>query len=283
MAGRNQEILLVIDELADMLAQQTSRGQSLLAAELEELAVRHARNYGVNLAIAIQSLSSVEPGIQNVLMQMGTQIVGRIANPDDALTIAKQLLVFDPMRIKKVENVWFGMQEAIGYGQHVTKPTIIDQRTVEYTSDEQFLILADHLKQLQRFEFMLRTATAEGNISHKVREVSIANDDRDQYPDEAYLAYVRSYLRYEKGVPVQELLDEIAQRRAPTQLERKPKKKTENTSEKKALPIDGTIGDAHDGDAHHSVPRRTTTTGTTPATPENRTPPPADDEDDYFR
>jgi DNA helicase HerA-like ATPase len=282
MAGRGQEMLLVIDELADMLAQKTSTGQSLLAADLEELSVRHARNYGVNLAVALQSLASVEPAIQNVLHQLGTQIIGRIANPDDALTIAKQLLIYDPYRVKKVENVWMGLSEALGYGQHGTKPTVIDERMVEFTSDEQFLIFADHLKQLPRFTFIVRTATGEGTITHTVRKMTIANLDAGQFPVEPYLAYVRGLLRQAHGVPVAELLAHIDQRRPAVPLEPKPVKRKATPPTPTPLPPHGTLGENHDGPASHSLPGPPSPTAATPE-PEAAQTPPADDESVVFR
>jgi len=150
-----------------------------------------------------------------------------------------------------------GLSEGMGYGQHVTRPTIIDERTVEFSSDEQYIIFADHLKQLFCFEFLVRTATAEGKVNPQVRQLSIAALDPDQHPDEPYIASIRACLRYTSGVPVQELLDEIHQRRpeAPREQKRAPKKETK--SNEKPLAPNGTMNgaSAHDGTHPSPAPR----------------------------
>ncbi len=266
MAGRAQPITLIIDELADMLSQQDGNGRSLLAQDLEELAARHARNYGVNLVLALQSLSSVEPGVQNVLLQLGTMVAGRIANHEDALIIAKNLLIYDPYLIKKIENVWMGMAESLRngttpppFGPDRSIPTVIDTRTVEFTLEEQLTMFADQLKQLQRFEFLVRAATGEGKINHQVRELSLAHEDEGQYPDESYIAYFRQCLRQACGIPVKELLDEINQRRPAVQLDQKPpKKKADKPKEKARSAHDTMNGDAAHDTQSHSLPRATT-------------------------
>jgi hypothetical protein len=235
MAGRGNEILFVIDELADMLAQHNSTGQSLLAADMEELATRHARNYGVNLTVALQSLSSVGPDMQNVLMQLGSTVVGRIANAEDAMTLAKHLHAYIPLLRKKTEVTAFA------------------EHSVEYTANEQYTLAADQLKQLEPFEFIVRLATAEGTIEPGVRKMSIANLDPGQYPDETYMAYIRACLRQAHGVPLTELLAEIHGRRPSVLAQpahRKPAKGKAG-KENKLLPQDGTIGDT----AHESTRR----------------------------
>jgi hypothetical protein len=241
-----------------------------LAEDLEELVAVLSRNYGVNTVISHQNLSQLEPRIQNVLLQMGTQVIGRVVNPEDALLLAKSLLAFDPQRVKKWETQWMALPEGTAWflepqGKHFngqpyqplserTIPFAVDVKTTEYTADEQYILLADQIKALPRFAFFVKTATTEGTISKQVRRLSIEHFDAGQYPHEPTIAYVRSCLRHTCGVPVEQLLAEIAQRRPPAQSEPAQAKPKANAPKPKPLPKDGTIpGDAAHVTANHAL------------------------------
>jgi hypothetical protein len=83
---------------------------------------------------------------------------------------------------------------------------------VEYTPEEQLLLVANRLRELHRFEFLVRTATREGDMTGRLRQMSIANLDRNQFPDYALVAEVERRLMARDGVPVQALLAEITAR-----------------------------------------------------------------------
>ncbi len=89
-----------------------------MAEDIEELVAVLARNYGVNVVIAHQNLSQVDEKINNVLMQMGTQMIGHLANPDDALYLARQFFHYEPYRVKKREPVWMNLEQPGSYGQN---------------------------------------------------------------------------------------------------------------------------------------------------------------------
>ncbi len=205
MTGRGQELLFVIDEVTQLLGQRTMSGQSILAEDLEELVAVLARNYGMNAVIAHQNLSQVDERIRNVLMQMGTQIVGAIANPDDALLLARQFVPYNPKLVKKREPVWMGLSAHDLSGSY-TQPTIIDYTTKEFTPDEQQLLAAARFQQMKRFQFLVRAAESEGNIAGHLRRISIERLDYAQYPQSAELARVRAFLRQKSGVPLETLL-----------------------------------------------------------------------------
>lgn len=240
MAGRGSEITFIIDEMSQMLAQHASTGDSLLAADLEELVAVLARNYGVNVIMSHQNLSQLEPRIQNVLLQMGTQIIGRVAG-EDALALAKAILEFQPLRVKKYETQWMPLKEGAAWaldphGRNIngepyhpmsdrTIPFPVDTKTTEYSAEEQYTMLSDVIRHhLDRFEFLVLPATAEGTVSSQVRRMTLKRFDTGQWPDEPYLASIRACLRYSCGVQVDQLLTEINQRRAPQHLEVPPSK-----------------------------------------------------------
>lgn len=210
-AGHNQPVGFVIDEVTQLLGYGTAE-QSLLAEDIEELASVIARNYGIWLTISHQSLAQVHERIRNVLMQMGTQVLGVTPNPDDALYLAKQFVRYDPFLLKKKEPIWMGVAnpEAI---DPISRPKIIDWRTVEYSADEQFLLTAHRFRSLGRFRFLVRIARGEGDIRGELRRMSIANLDVNQFPDHRLVAEAERRLLHRDGRLQAEILQEIRARR----------------------------------------------------------------------
>jgi hypothetical protein len=155
---------------------------------------------------------------------MGTQIIGRVANPEDAHTLADALLTYNPYFVKAWEPIWMNVSE--GFRIPAT-PTVIDHRPIYFTHEEQLRMVADRIKALDRFYFMVTRPQEEGKKAAGVDVVTSENLDADQYPDPDYIASVRALLRQAYGVPVAELLKEIEQRKPA--LSGEPKKKTNKT------------------------------------------------------
>lgn len=216
MGGRGNEVMLIIDEITDMLNQRTKEGQSILAGDLEELITRHGRQFGVNVVVAHQNLTQIDERIQNVLMQMGTQLIGVTKNPDDALRIARQFLLYNPYWVKKTENVWMSVDPLL-LGQFssnysVPVPTVIDHRFIEFSPDEQTVMLANKLQSLGRFRFLAQVARGEGEMTGALETISIARLDQNLYPNKDVLTPLRRMLAKRDGVPVETLLAEIRAR-----------------------------------------------------------------------
>lgn len=212
--GRGSEVFFIIDEITQLLGPPTGSGTSILAQDLNGLLAVLGRGYGVNVVVAHQNLSQVDPSVRNILSQCGNQIIGNITNPDDALYLARQFLRYDPFAEKKREPVWMSVPQAsvhdtlLGYSM----PEIIDERTVEYSPEEQLLLLAEKFR-LRRFEFLVRPASGEGMISNKLYRMSIARLDAGQYPDAEAVQEVLAHLRRKDGIPIEVLLAEIHGRR----------------------------------------------------------------------
>ena len=185
------------------------------------------RNYGVNVVIAHQNLSQVDERIRNILMQCGTQIIGLVSNPDDALFLARQFLRYDPKAVKKQEPIWMSVAQFTQSGalEGYSMPTIIDQRNVEFTPEEQLLRAMEQFR-LPRFQFLVRPATAEGTVANRLYRTSIENLDAGQYPDAQQVNQVLAYLRQKSGIAVEQVLAEIRQRRTAKEEARKRPMKT---------------------------------------------------------
>lgn len=214
MAGRGREIFFLIDEVTQLLGFRTGEGNSVLAEDLEELVAVLGRNYGVNVVIAHQNLSQVDERIRNILMQLGTQVIGRIDNPDDRYFLARYLFRYDPYWVKKQEPIWMNLQQFDEYGlyEQISLPEIQDYRDVEFTPEEQ-LLKAMEMFHLPRFQFWMRPALAEGTISQRLYRLSIERMDAGQYPDDAQVADVLKLLRQKCGLPLDTILEEIRARR----------------------------------------------------------------------
>src|SRR5262249_7687774 len=146
------------------------------------------------------------------LLQLGTQIIGNVQNPDDALYLARQFHRYNPTHVRKTEPVWMNVQE--GFGRETYSiPRIIDERTTEFTADEEFFGAADGIRTLPKFHFLVRPALGEGNLTGALRRVSLERLDVGLYPDDEQIAEVRRHLRRRDGIAVETLLANIANRR----------------------------------------------------------------------
>jgi hypothetical protein len=227
MAGRDREVLLIIDEISAMLGQRTQDGRSILAEDLQELVAVYGRGYGVNTVIAHQSLFQLDERIQDILMGMGNQIIGQLSAPADAARVAQQFMRYDPCKVKKIENVWHSIHPpailSFFGGPEYPYPKVIDQRTVEFTPEEQMLAWVNKILDLDRFQFLTQIATGEGGKKAPAQKISIANLDKHQYPQEAILAPLRQALTRRDGLPLDKLCTEIQTNRLAIMLEKTPK------------------------------------------------------------
>lgn len=213
-AGRGQEVFLFIDEVTQLLAGQTGDGHSILAEDLNELLAVLARGFACNVVVAHQNLTQVSEAVRDILSQCGNQIIGNITNPDDAYYLARQFFRYDPYAEKKREPVWMSVMQTseTGIPLDYSWPKVIDYKSVEFTADEQLYALMDKFRQ-RRFRFLVRPASAEGNISNKLYRMSIERIDEGEYPDASKVQEVLGFLRQKDGIPIETLLAEIASRR----------------------------------------------------------------------
>jgi hypothetical protein len=89
--------------------------------------------------------------------------------------------------------------------------------------EEQREILANRIKQLELFRFLLRPAIAEGDIGSEVQSFSLRTDDRDpmtgeyHFPDQEIMARLRLLLAPQSGIPIAAILKEQEARRLSVQ------------------------------------------------------------------
>lgn len=197
--GRHRPISLIVDELTALLNTQALT-TSVFAADLDELINVIARNYMVWLTIAHQELYQLDERMQKTLLTMGTQIFGASADVDAALALARHLFPIDPYQVKRYEPVYAGV-----FGV----PEVIDHRPIEFTIEEQQYLKAYELKNQRKFRFLVRPATAEGDIHTTLYPISIEHIDHNLWVNEALVAEARACLSRRCGVPIAEVCTEI--------------------------------------------------------------------------
>jgi hypothetical protein len=202
-AGRHRPISFIIDELAALANFRASSGASLFADELEELINVFARNCMVWLTIAHQEQYQFDERIQKTLMTMGTHVFGVTSDTDAALSFARSFFRYDPFKVKRLEPMYMTSS-----GEAV----VIDERPIEYTIEEQNLLNSYIFRGLPTFHFLVRPAPGEGNITGRLRHVSIANVDRNVWVNEELVARARSLLSARVGERKDNLLAVIDRR-----------------------------------------------------------------------
>lgn len=200
--GRHTPLSVLIDEVTQVLT--ASSGDSpLLADDLDALVNVYARNAMIWLTLCHQHNWQLSPRIQKSLMSLGTQIIGVSQDPEEALTLAKQLFRYDAYKVKQYEPI---------YTSYMGSSWVIDHRSVFFTPEEQAIIKSFEIQDQERFHFLVKPAVAEGGVTGKVHHVSIERFDKGLYVNEELVAQARKLLSRRSGIPLETILAEIEAR-----------------------------------------------------------------------
>jgi len=202
-----QPLVVTIDEITYLLG-SPSQPPVALQGDLQQLIDIESRNKAVWLTIMHQELNQVHPDVRRTLMTMGNQFFGWTSDPISAMDVSGRYYDWDPSMIKKTENVWATVEGV---------SNVIDNRTSEYSIEEQQYLNSRRLLQLPRFTYLAGISREEGTPETRLRRVSIDGLDPQQYADADELAPIRRLLMERDGVSTQELLAEIARRTQTTE------------------------------------------------------------------
>ncbi|MCP4409826.1 MAG: hypothetical protein GY807_19190, partial [Gammaproteobacteria bacterium] len=200
--GRHDPLGLVIDELSQMTMYDAQSGTDMFAADLDELINVIARNYSVWCTLMHQELFQLSEKMMKTLMACGNQVFGVTADMEAALEVVQELFPYDPTQVKRYEPVYAG-----------NPPAVIDYRPVSYTVQEYYALAAQTLKQLKTFQFLVRPAPGEGNITGKPQVMQLERDV-GIWVDEERVAHIRQMLAERAGRPIDTLLAEIEARQS---------------------------------------------------------------------
>jgi hypothetical protein len=101
---------------------------------------------------------------------------------------------------------------------------MIDLNPVELTVQEQEYLAANVFKLLKPFEFLVRLAQREGDITGKIIPISLANVDKDMWINEPLVNQLRQHLSQRVGLAVSACLKAVNERQKRLTA-RKPKRK----------------------------------------------------------
>jgi hypothetical protein len=201
--GRHRPVGLIIDELTALYNFDIQAGADIFASDLDELINQIARDFRVWLTLAHQEQFQIDEKSHKTLMTMGTQVLGVTTDFEAALTMAQAFFRIDPHKVKRYERVW--MTDIFG-------PLVVDHRPVEYTVEEQDRMAATQFKDLGLFQFLVRPAKREGDLTGELVPMNIANLDRGVWVDEALVRKLRQRLSRRDGIPIETILEEIDRR-----------------------------------------------------------------------
>jgi hypothetical protein len=214
LRGRKEQPLgLIIDEFAS-LCYKVPAGENPLATLLDEFINQYIRNHHIWLTVVHQSIYQIDEQLRQTLLSLGTYVFGRAATMSEARILADVLYKRDPYVVKHWRKVW-GNELISRSGRIVgSSHVVIDHEPEFMPLDQQLELNAQRIYQQGLFEFLLRPALREGEVSQTVIPISIANTVLDtetgeyQFPDQGGVAKLRSLLAAHSGISLRTLLAE---------------------------------------------------------------------------
>jgi hypothetical protein len=178
---------------------------------------QYLRGQNIWLTVAHQSVNQIDGQVRNSLFSLGSYLFGRTGTMSEARFVADLLYKRDPYFVKYWHRVWAHEPIINSYSRSIigTNHFVIDHRLEFMSLDEQQEESAARIYELSLFEFLCRPAIREGEVSHSVIPLSIANLDRDeetgeyQFPDYDRVARFREALAAKDGIPAAAILKEL--------------------------------------------------------------------------
>jgi hypothetical protein len=214
--GRRETPLAVtIDEFSAM-AYKVTDGTNPLAVMFDEFIQQYLRGQNIWLTVSHQSIAQIDEQLRNSLFSLGTYLFGRAATMPEARILADVLYKTDPYLVKHWRKVW-GTEPITREGRFAGSVNVVIDHEPEYMPlPEQQERFAQYLTEQGLFEFLLRPAIREGEVSKAVIPISITNLDRDeetgeyQFPNYERVSLLRGALAAQSGIPAVAILKELA-------------------------------------------------------------------------
>jgi hypothetical protein len=216
--GRRETPLAVtIDEFSAM-AYKVTAGTNPLAVMLDEFIQQYLRGQNIWLTVAHQSINQIDEQVRNSLLSLGTYYMfGRAATMPEARILADVLFKRDPYLVKHWRKVWGSETIVNESGRIMGRSNVVIDHEPEFMPlEEQQERFAQAITEQGLFEFLLRPAIREGEVSQSVVPITIANLDRDadtgvyQFPNYERVSLLRGALEAQSGIPAAAILKELA-------------------------------------------------------------------------
>jgi hypothetical protein len=206
----DQPFGVIIDEFAHM-TQKVAGGTNPLAQGLDTFINVFMRQRTIWFSCAHQELYQIDEQLRNTLLSLGTYILGGTSSMESARTLADALFLRDPWWVK----YWRTIPVSVSRWASSRPKGNEDSREPEFMKlEEQTELFAQRIRNLGRFQFLLRPAIAEGHIGSGVVPLSIRHEDIDkatgkyQFPDSDLIQQLRVALAKQSGIPIARLLKE---------------------------------------------------------------------------
>jgi hypothetical protein len=210
--GRSpQPFGVVIDEFV-ALTQKVEQGENPVAVELSEFIQQYMRQHQIWLTIGLQSPLQLDAQLQQTVLSLGTYLFGQATTFDAAQLLASAMFLRDPYRVKHYR--WRSVRVS-------PREWAVQEEPEFMPLHEQRELFAQRLMKLKQFQFLLRPAKSEGEITTDVFPISIRTVDLDQetgklhFPHRELLIELRATLAARSGTPVDVLIKEQEARFAP--------------------------------------------------------------------
>jgi hypothetical protein len=194
------------------MAYKVTAGTNPLAELLDEFIQQYLRGQNIWLTVAHQSINQIDEQVRNSLLSLGTYMFGRAATMPEARILADVLFKRDPYLVKHWRKVWMSGGSLHG----LPLPAyVVDYEPEFMPLEEQQERFAQAITEQGLFEFLLRPAIREGEVSQSVVPITIANLDRDeetgeyQFPNHERVSLLRGALESQAGIPAATILKEL--------------------------------------------------------------------------
>jgi hypothetical protein len=213
---REQPFGLIIDEFV-ALTQKVLAGENPLAVELDEFIQQYMRSSQIWLTIGFQSPHQLDEHLQQTVLSLGTYLIGQAATMAGARLLADAMFLRDPFRVK---HYHLNFPPVPHWARGKLEAYLPIEEPVYLPLEEQTELFANRIRQLKQYQFLVRPAVSEGEISTNVFPISIRTVTHDpvtgeqQFPERERITEIRAILAAKSGRPVRELIQEQEQHRA---------------------------------------------------------------------
>jgi hypothetical protein len=206
-------ISVVIDEFATLMPSLSEAGELIWTDDLNKLLQRKMRHKNLWLTIAHQEMSraQIPDAISDLLLGMGTQIIGRTDEINSALKLARQFFPIDPYKVKRyTERLQSDVIEHDEGGLIRGALVYPVEDPVDMSIADQHYEHAELLRSIEKLSFL-----AKFPRKSQMYQFKIDTKENISYPDSDQIAQKRAVLHAKTARPITEIIAEIDKRTQP--------------------------------------------------------------------
>jgi hypothetical protein len=212
--GRSPTPFAVIFDEFPQMTVNVSSGTNPLAAAFDSLIQAYMRSSQIWLAIGLQSPLQLDEQLRQTVLPLGSYLIGQQTTPAAARILAESVYRLDRYK------VWYTRTIYTRVARGEEQPVVSQYMPLDLQREQ----LANRIRNLRRFQFLLRPGVNEGEIGTAVYPVSIKTVDPGQFPDREVLEPLYPILAAGSGTWVDDLIKEREARLTPHQPQETPRR-----------------------------------------------------------